>query len=81
MYAQTICRILCLTELFCRHYEMIIEDYYSYSCSGMNKGKDIRRKRILTGYSKNSLSSIGGRLIANKKMNGSGGRREIGISH
>ena len=36
MYAQTICRILCLTELFCRHYEMIIEDYYSYSCSGMN---------------------------------------------
>ena len=33
MYAQTICRILCLTELFCRHYEMIIEDYYSCSCS------------------------------------------------
>ena len=45
VYAQTICRILCLTELFCRHYEMIIEDYYSYSCSGLTKGKDIRSKK------------------------------------
>ena len=33
MYAQTICRILCLTDLSCRHYEMVIEDYYSCSCS------------------------------------------------
>ena len=33
MYAQIICRIPCLTELSCRHYEMVIEDYYSCSCS------------------------------------------------
>ena len=34
-----------LTDLSCRHYEMVVEDYYSCSCSGMNKGKDIRSKK------------------------------------
>ena len=33
MYAQTICRIPCLTDLSCWHYEVVIEDYYS--CSGV----------------------------------------------
>ena len=33
MYAQTICRIPCLTDLSCWYYEVVIEDYYSCSCS------------------------------------------------
>ena len=38
-------------------------------------------EKYSTNNSKDSLTSIGGEMISNKKVNGSGGRREIGIPH